>query len=224
MPLPGGDAAVKQPWRMAVSHLVSLKGPEVIKLPLPAFAGRAPADLHMVANLVTDRSKLLTSSAGRLFDAVASLLGVRQEISYEGQAAIELEQLASEEYDGRSYGFTLKKGNKPWQICLDHMFNEMVEEFLQNRPVQVMASRFHRTVVEFIAEVCCQIRRETGLGKVVLSGGVFQNIIITGQTVSRLEMEGFDVYTHSKVPANDGGIALGQAAMAAMAMKERSVC
>lgn len=224
VPIAGGDAAVKQPWRMAVSHLIALKGPEVTKLPLPAFAGLAPEELRMVANMVTNRSKLLTSSAGRLFDAVAALLGVRQEISYEGQAAIELEQLAIEEYDGRSYGFTLKQGERPWKICLDAMFNEMVEELLQNRPVQVMASRFHRTVVEFIAATCCQIRRETGLRKVALSGGVFQNIIITGQTVSRLEMEGFDVYTHSKVPANDGGIALGQAAVAAMAMRERSVC
>lgn len=223
VPLPGGDAAVKQPWRMALSHLISLKGPEVIRLPLPAFAGVAPEHLRMVANLVTGRSNVLTSSAGRLFDAVASLLDVRQEISYEGQAAIELEQLAAEEYDGRSYGFALKKGKRPWKICLDPMFNEMVEELLQKRPVQVMACRFHRTVVEFIAEVCCRIRRETGLRKVVLSGGVFQNMIITSQTVSRLETEGFDVYTHCKVPANDGGIALGQAAMAAMALKERGV-
>lgn len=221
VPLPGGAAAIKQPWRMAVSYLVTLLGLDVVNK-LPFFRAVEPQKLNSVQKLVTNwPGNVQTSSTGRLFDAVAALLGVRREISYEGQAAIELEQLAMENTGCPGYKFNIKQDTIPWTIHMDAMFDEMIEEILHRRPVPEIASRFHKTVAELIAATCCRIRRETGVNSVVLSGGVFQNILLLRQSVNLLEVEGFTVYTHSKVPANDGGISMGQAVMAKMAMMER---
>jgi hydrogenase maturation protein HypF len=222
VPLPGGATAIKQPWRMAVSYLDTLLGRDSVELALSAFKTVAPEKLAAVQKLVSHwPEKMLTSSAGRLFDAVAALLGVRQEISYEGQAAIELEQLALDDGDCRSYGFAIKKDAVPWSIHLNAMFEEILEDMSHKRSVQTIASRFHRTVSCLIVATCCQIRNEAGFNAVVLSGGVFQNLLLLARTVCLLEKEGFAVYTHSRVPANDGGISLGQAVLAGMAMMER---
>ncbi|MEW6697091.1 MAG: carbamoyltransferase HypF [Bacillota bacterium] len=221
VPMPGGAKAIKQPWRMAVSYLETLPGIKTSHMSLPPFKYSDPQTLEAVRGLIKHPSTIVTSGAGRLFDAVSSLLGVRQEISYEGQAAIELEQLASESYDCRSYGFTVIKNQLPWTICLDTMFAEIVDDLLHQHSVQKIASRFHMTISEIIIAVCCLIRQETGINKVVLSGGVFQNTLLLSRSVKGLEMELFEVYTHSLVPCNDGGIALGQAVMAGWALKER---
>lgn len=223
VPLPGGARAIKEPWRMAVSYLDTLLDVNDNRVFLPAFRYTEPCTLEAVRGLVKIPSTVLTSSAGRLFDAVSSLLGICQQITYEGQGAIELEQLALGHFEGLSYGFTLEKNHMPWNICLKDMFTEIVRDILAKRPPQEIAWRFHRTVTEIIVALCCHIRQESGIKKVVLSGGVFQNTLLLRQTVEELEKELFDVYTHSLVPSNDGGIALGQAVMAGWARGERVV-
>ncbi|QNB46773.1 carbamoyltransferase HypF [Thermanaerosceptrum fracticalcis] len=222
VPLPGGPAAIRQPWRMAVSYLSTLLPGSMPERFLPELQNIDGQKLAMVKGLVTHaHKKLLTSSAGRLFDGVAALLGVRQEISYEGQAAIELEQLALTDVNVPGYSFTIKKDTLPWKIELGPMFDELIADRLNKYPVEMIAARFHKTVADLIFIGCMNIRKETGIKGVVLSGGVFQNILLLSQTVQLLEREGFTVYTHSKVPANDGGISLGQAVIAGAGVRKR---
>lgn len=221
VPLPGGAAAIRQPWRMAVSYLTASLGEDFSNMPLPFLEKVDPQKLKIIRRMVTHWPNTLTSSAGRLFDAVAALLGLRLEIGYEGQAAIELEQLAAEYPDCKSYEFDINKDDIHWKIQMDSMFNELINDLLHKSSVQLIASRFHKTVVEMIVATCKELRHETGIASIALSGGVFQNMLLLSHSVSLLEREGFKVYTHSKVPANDGGICLGQAVIAGMAMAER---
>lgn len=219
--MPGGTAAIKEPWRMAVSYLENGPGINSNHLSLPPFTHAKAEQVEMIRTLVNQGPCPVTSSAGRLFDAVASLLGLRQAISYEGQAAIELEQLAPEDYRCRGYDFTINKNIRPWSINLQGMFEELIDELMHRVPALPIAARFHQTMAEIIAHTCGAIGQETGIKKVVLSGGVLQNFLLLHRSVDLLERRGFTVYTHSKLPANDGGIALGQAVIAAMALQER---
>ena len=220
VPLPGGNAAIKQPWRMALSYLLTMFDQNITQMPLPPFQDTDSYKLGIVKNLILNgRANLLTSSAGRLFDAVAALVGVRQEISYEGQAAIELEQLALPELHCEGYRFILNRATWPWTIQFKPMFEEIIREILANEAIEVMAARFHQTLADVILATCKLIRNDTGIDNVVLSGGVFQNLLLLDKSVKCLEKDGFQVYTHSKVPANDGGISLGQAVIAGQIRK-----
>ena len=161
-----------------------------------------------------------TSSAGRLFDAVAALLGVRDSINYEGQAAIELEQLA-DPADRGTYRAAIDPGAArpggeagPLRVFGADLVRAAAEDLLTGAAPAVIAARFHRGVAAAIAEVCAALRERSGLGTVALSGGVFQNLLLLGQVVDGLEEAGFRVLTHARVPPNDGGISLGQAAVA----------
>lgn len=218
VPLPGGDMAVKQPWRMAISYLVTLNidSSKIIFKDLPQSKVQGVTELlqHYPKNI-------LTSSAGRLFDGVAALLGLCREISYEGQAAVELEHLAAETHWRESYNYLIDRDITPWQIHFGDMFRGILQDLQFKQPLPYIAAKFHRTVAEMIEITCIGISNETGLKTVVLSGGVFQNMLLLQQTVDLLENSGFRVYTHSKVPPNDGGICLGQAAMAGWLMKQR---
>jgi hydrogenase maturation protein HypF len=156
----------------------------------------------------------LTSSAGRLFDAVASLLGLRDRISFEGQAAMELEALADCEAD-RIYPTTVAEGDGSMVVHTTDVVRGVVEDLLRQAPASLIAVRFHATLADVLARVCERIRARTGLDAVALSGGVFQNAWLLEAAMSRLEAAGFRVYTHRQVPTNDGGLALGQAAIAA---------
>jgi hydrogenase maturation protein HypF len=254
VPMPGGAAAIRQPWRMAAAYLDA------------AYGGEPPAGLavakHNAARwqdvvLMSRRgiNAPLTSSAGRLFDAVAALLGVRDAINYEGQAAIELEQWADPAERG-AYRAAIEpgpadpasagdsgaggggaagplrvpgagplgvpgagplgvRGAGPLRVRGADLVRAAAEDLLAGAGPAVIAARFHRGVAAAIVEVCTALRETSGLGTVALSGGVFQNVLLLGHVVDRLEESGFRVLTHARVPPNDGGISLGQASVAA---------
>jgi hydrogenase maturation protein HypF len=191
-PLAGGDAAVHEPWRAAAAF------------------GHVPAEVpeakvRVVRRMIeTGFNTVETSSCGRLFDAVAAIVGLRTEVTYEAQAAIELEAIADPAEDG-SYG-------------LDGLdFRGVVDAVAADRSdAGVRAARFHNTVGAAIAETAGRMRRDTGLRRVCLSGGTFQNVLLLRRTVGLLRAAGFEVFLHASVPPNDGGIALGQAAIAAV--------
>jgi hydrogenase maturation protein HypF len=172
----------------------------------------------------------LTSSAGRLFDAVAALLGVRDAINYEGQAAIELEQLADPaergayraaidaENPGKHAGHertAAPEAGRPFHIRGADLVRAAADDLAAGVPPAVIAARFHNGVAAVVAAACVRIRERHALTTVALSGGVFQNMLLLNQVVTRLESRGFTVLTHSRVPCNDGGISLGQAVIAA---------
>jgi hydrogenase maturation protein HypF len=154
----------------------------------------------------------LSSSAGRLFDAVAALLSVRDTINYEGQAAVELEQLADPGETG-SYRAAIT-GEGPFCIQGAGLVRAATVELAEGTPAPVIAGRFHNGVAVLIEDGCVLARERHGLDTVALSGGVFQNLLVTERAVARLEARGFRVLTHSRVPCNDGGISLGQAVVA----------
>ncbi len=211
-PMPGGDLATKEPWRMALSYLLSAYGeiPEGVN----AFEGISDNELRLVGQATLKGINApLTSSCGRLFDAVAALLGLRQKVSFEGQAAMQLEMI-SDPLQSKAYPYLLSddEGRLIFDPLL--MIDAIVKDCSEGRAVAEIGGRFHVSLAMMIEEVCSQVRKQSGFSLVVLSGGVFQNCLLTELAVTRLERSGFQVLTHSLVPPNDGGIALGQAAVA----------
>jgi hydrogenase maturation protein HypF len=210
--LPGGDRAVREPWRVALAHLLDAgAGPDLL-------TGRVPgAALRTVEKMISRGVNTpRTSSAGRLFDAIAALAGVRDRVSYEGQAAVELEWLATDVPDDGAYPFDLTENDgTPLVIDTRPLIRAVVRDVGGGTPAGRIARRFHTTLVEVIAAVCDRLRRATGLDVVALSGGVFLNALLTRETVGRLKRDGFRVYRHRLVPPNDGGLSLGQLAVAA---------
>jgi hydrogenase maturation protein HypF len=212
VPLAGGDAAIRQPWRSALSYLRDTYGNETPEF-LPMWEDVPESDRRVVRKMLEQGiNTVATSSCGRLFDAVASILGLRQEINFEGQAAIELEMVAQKGIGG-VYPFQVEYCD-PWQIDVRPMIESIVNEVEDQTPAGVIAARFHNTLAEMIAQVCRKVREHERLTKVCLSGGTFQNMLLLDCTLSALGEQDFDVYVHAKVPPNDGGIALGQAAIA----------
>ncbi|HXH48149.1 MAG TPA: carbamoyltransferase HypF [Terriglobia bacterium] len=212
IPLAGGDAAIRQPWRSALSYLRDTYGNE---LPdgLPLWNDVPESNRRLVGKMLEQGiNTVATSSCGRLFDAVASMLGLRHEINFEGQAAIELEMVARKDAGG-VYPFQVEYCD-PWQIDLRPVIESIVNEVEERTAPGVIAARFQNTLAEMIAQVCCKLRERERLNKVCLSGGTFQNMLLLERTVSALGEQGFEVYMHAKVPPNDGGIALGQAVIA----------
>jgi hydrogenase maturation protein HypF len=209
VPMPGGASAIRQPWRMAAAYL-GLGAPDQLDVKR-RNADRWAAVTAMAAKGV---NAPLTSSAGRLFDAAAALLGVRDTINYEGQAAIELEQLA-DPAEAAAYPATVVTGEGPFQIRGADLLTALVCDLTAGVRAPVIAARFHHGVAAAIEAGCVLLRERHGLGTVALSGGVFQNMLLLHATVARLEARGFQVLTHSRVPCNDGGISLGQAVIAA---------
>jgi hydrogenase maturation protein HypF len=213
VPLPGGAAAIRQPWRMAAAYLSAAypDGPPDSLDVLRRNAGRWDDVLAVARSGVNSP---LTSSAGRLFDAAAAVLGVRDAINYEGQAAIELEQLADPCCDLGGYPADIEEGDQLRVMGAD-LIRAVAEDVRCGVASPIVAARFHHGVADAIARTCAILRSRTGLGLVALSGGVFQNLLLLEQTVGRLEADGFRVLVHGRVPPNDGGISLGQAAVAA---------
>jgi hydrogenase maturation protein HypF len=214
VPLPGGEAAIRKPYRMALGYLYSLLGEDFALEGLPLKI--KPAELEVIKRQVKQGiNSPLTSSAGRLFDAVSALAGVRGEIDYEAQAAIELEMRAYEEVgESGSYPFTIIEENGVSIIKLHDLFVAIISDLWGNTPQARIAAKFHNTVARMIVELCRIIYSKTGIKQVALSGGVFQNRLLLRLTTSALQKEGFDVLTHHLVPTNDGGISLGQAVVA----------
>jgi hydrogenase maturation protein HypF len=202
VPLPGGEAAVREPWRMALSYLRAAYGDDVPDLPVVGHP-----HWRAVAGLAGSGLAPLTSSAGRLFDAVAAIVGVRDAVTYEAQAAIELEQLADRDEPG-SYLLPLDGT----EVDGAALVRSVVEDLGNGVPVAAVSARFHTTLALTVAELCDQVR--DGLSTVALSGGVWQNSLLLARTLDALEAKGFRVLTHQHVPCNDGGISLGQLAVA----------
>ena len=211
--MPGGDAAVKEPFRMALSYLYRVYGENLPDIPLvKAIPGK---ELKLFRQMIDKQlNSPLTSSCGRLFDAVAALVGLRDEVSYEGQAALELEQAADPMADG-CYPFNLIKDAGGFCLDYDAMIGAIVDDILANEPISSIGGRFHNTLANVVLSATRRIWNMTGLETVALSGGVFQNRMLTEKVVQSLQDDGFTVLTHSRVPPNDGGLALGQAVIAA---------
>jgi hydrogenase maturation protein HypF len=212
-PMPGGDLATSEPWRMALSYLQSIYGE--VPGELKVFDGIAENERRLVAQATAKGINApLTSSCGRLFDAVAAILGLRQTVSFEGQAAMQLEMLA-DPTQSTSYPCLLSDENDLVIYNPTPMIASIVNDLQAGLGVAAIAGRFHLSIATMIEEVCAELSQRTGLNRVVLSGGVFQNCLLTEMALARLEKSGFDILTHSLVPPNDGGLALGQAVIAA---------
>ena len=216
-PLPGGSAAIRQPWRMALAQLVPLYGEEeTTKLPLATIHRAGERNVRLIARLVEHGLNTpSTSSAGRLFDAVAALAGVpgTMQTTYEGQAAVELE-LAADGPVNCGYPFRLRPEGEGWVVETREIIRGVVEDLLAGRVPGGVSSRFHRTMAEVVVAGCREIREAGGTSAVALSGGTFQNMLLLRQVINLLEGKGFQIYRHRRVPTNDGGLALGQAVLA----------
>jgi hydrogenase maturation protein HypF len=210
--MPGGTAAIKEPWRMAAAYLDR------------AYEGSPPAGLTVVhrnearwqpvvAMARTGMASPMTSSAGRLFDAVSALVCGRDAVNYEGQAAIELEQLA---HPGESGSYSVPfTGSGPFRLLGTELVRAVIEDMAAGTGPDVVAARFHNALAGAIVAACRRAREMSGGNNTVaLSGGVFQNVMLTERAAAGLEHEGFRVLLQRRVPSNDGGISLGQAAVA----------
>jgi hydrogenase maturation protein HypF len=232
--LPGGDSAVREPWRVARSYLTDTLGAAADHgYPTSARSWQKwesaipPERLRVVDQMLTKKINTIpTSSAGRLFDAVASLIGLRHTVSFEGQAAMMLEALAALESQLGDpstdiYDFSVSENN-PRDIDLRPMIRQITAGTEAGEPQSRLAARFHTTMVAVIAEVCSRMRADLQLSRVCLSGGCFQNALLLEGSVNALHRDGFEVFTHREVPANDGGISLGQAAIACEILRQKS--
>jgi hydrogenase maturation protein HypF len=211
VPMPGGAAAIRQPWRMAAAHLDA------------AYDGNPPAGLAVMQRntsvwgsvLTATRAGVnapMTSSMGRLFDAVSALVTGRDTVSYEGQAAIELEQVADPDERG-SYPVVLH-GTGPTVVDAAALLRAVVDDLTSGTAAPVVSARFHSSIVALVTTMCLRLREIRQLNQVALSGGVFQNVLLLSGCVDALRRNGFEVLTHRQVPTNDGGVSLGQAAVA----------
>jgi hydrogenase maturation protein HypF len=210
--LPGGDAAVRQPWRMALSYLRDVFGQQ-IPGELRCFQRIEEKQVALVDTMLKRRIQTVeTSSCGRLFDAVAALLGVATEVTFEGQAAMALEAMADRGVEKR-YDFATEEGET---MVLDFRpaISAMVKDLSRGRGAGEISASFHNTLSAAIGEICGKIGAADGVNRVCLSGGSFQNLYLLGRTVVELRRRGFGVFLHAQVPANDGGLSLGQAMVA----------
>jgi hydrogenase maturation protein HypF len=214
VPMPGGSMAIKEPWRMAMVYLSEAFGEEAPQLGIDLTKRIDFKKWDILKKAVEKRiNSPLTSSMGRLFDAVSSLLSIRDEVHYEGQAAIELEKIA--DHGMREvYPFTIRKDEKPITIDPTEIIRGIVRDLTRGMSSSRISGKFHHTIARFIIETCEVIRSKERLSRVVLSGGVFQNILLLSLVTGGLKSSGFDVFTHHLVPTNDGGISLGQAVIA----------
>lgn len=211
-PLPGGDASIRHPWRTALAMLHAAGCDWNDRLASARAAGEAELRL-LRQQFERNLNCVATSSMGRLFDAVAALAGVKQSITYEAEAAMNLEALAGEAAgDSGAYRFTMRD-SAPARIGWQGVVREIAADALAGVSAAAIAARFHRGVAEMIAEACARLRAEGAGNTVGLTGGVFQNAVLLRQTIDELHRAGFEVLCHERVPPNDGGLALGQAVL-----------
>jgi hydrogenase maturation protein HypF len=210
IPLPGGDKAAREPWRMAAVYLERVFG-SLEKVDISFVHSLDLATWSLIREAMLGRINApLCSSTGRLFDAVSALLGVRERVNYEGQAAIELEQLADSREEGE-YPVEIAEEAGVYILNPDPVITAIVEAIKKGEAPATISARFHNSMARGILRMAHQMKERTGLSEIILSGGVFQNHLLMGKVYDLLEGEDFKVYIHHKVPPNDGGIALGQA-------------
>ena len=230
IPMPGAEASIKEPWRMAFSYLYAIYG----KKRSHSFLQKKFRIRSNILEQIIDKkiNTPLTSSMGRLFDGVSSLIGVCDVAGHEGEAAIKLEKimlvtghpsrqnvkldtLGTGRYHGAGkYKFKYIDENGIMIIDWEPVIRDIVVDLKKGVTKQEISLKFHNTVCEMIGNVCKSLRKKYKISKVCMSGGVFQNKYLTTQVVPILEKDGFEVYLHKKIPTHDGGIALGQAVLA----------
>jgi hydrogenase maturation protein HypF len=210
--MPGGAKAIREPWRMAALYLHRAMGDDFLNLDLPFVRSLDRRGWSALSRMVeTGTNSPETSSMGRLFDALSALLGVRSAVNYEGQAAIELEAIAENCYiDGYEFDINGREGT----IKAESVIRGAVADLLDGLPPGIVSAKFHIAVAGLILKIARAVRRERRLNRVALSGGVFQNMLLLESSRRMLRHDGFEVFTHSRVPPNDGGISFGQAAIA----------
>ena len=216
LPLPGGEAAVKNPYRIITGYLLALMGEDILKQDLPFNKYMTDQQTRIIIEQVKKNiNSPLTSSCGRLFDAVSALLGVRGETSYEAQAAIEMEMRAYDEpNESGTYPYRYDNKDNHRIIRLIDLFESILADLHDGVSKATIAARFHNTIAVISNDLCQVISGETGINDIALSGGVFQNRFLLRKTVGILKDSGFRVFTHRQVPTNDGGISLGQVVIA----------
>jgi hydrogenase maturation protein HypF len=208
-PLPGGDAGILHPSRIALAYLWKAGLDWLPTLP-PYLSTNGEDRNTLLAQLEHKINTPLTSSMGRLFDAVSALIGIKDVVNYEGQAAILLETIVDTEENGY---YPLPSIDGIWDV--NSLFRLVMQDYLSGISQSMISARFHNSIVQATREISSTIRVEQGIQKIVLSGGVWQNSYLFRKTISALETDGFTVFTHHQVPTNDGGISLGQAWIAA---------
>lgn len=223
--LPGGEAAIREPWRIALGLLRDMQGKDAFST--AEASGILPPDFQpALFEKILDKklNSPEASSLGRVFDGAAAALGIRQKVSFEGQAAMEMEGFAAKA--GKTAGgilpYTLTREGNTCLLDLSPALPALLEGRRKKEGVDALALSFHRTVIEALLSVTVILHDMTGLGRVVLSGGCFQNRILLSGLSEKLEGKGFRVYFHRQVPTNDGGIALGQAVVAGARMERDS--
>src|ERR1700722_19488574 len=211
--LAGGDRAVRAPWRLGLSYLLDTFGARFDSLDLPLLRRIPSKKTATVRSMIERRINTVeTSACGRLFDAVASIVGVRDEVNFEAQAAIELEAGALTGVEA-TYPFEIT-ADSVWQIDVRPMIESIVRDPDAAQPAGWISAAFHNTVAAIVVEVCTRLKAAEGIDRVCLSGGTFQNVYLVERTAASLRDNGFEVFLHSQVPPNDGGISLGQAVIA----------
>jgi len=224
--MPGGDKAVFEPWRMAASALYNAFGSELLSLDIPYIKEMKKENLSFVCQMMEKNlNSPLTSSAGRLFDAVASLVCVRHEISHESQAAMELEAIADKGFNKEGYKYDILENQTGdfdglFEINMTATIGQIIDDLQQDTAVSRISAKFHNTIVKAFTATAVKVSEKTGVEKVVLSGGVFHNDMILNAMIRSLEENKLTVYTHIEVPTGDGGISFGQAVVAA-ALEEK---
>jgi len=210
--LPGGTAAIKNPWQMGISYLQNVFGNQLPDIPfVNALKHR---QVSMILKLLDSGiNSPLTSSCGRLFDGVAAIAGLRNRVNYEGQAAIEFEQIIADSINN-AYKFNIAESDGSYILNWEVMIRQLVDDLKNEISISVIAAEFHNGLARGLADWVEIARKKTGIKEVVLSGGVFMNVYLLTRLKMMLEKKDFIVYTHHNVPCNDGGIALGQAIIA----------
>ena len=212
IPQPGGDRTVEEPWRMAVSALYASTGREFLDMDLPFLKQIPNADVEILLDIIDKGINCpLTSSTGRIFDAVSAMLGLCLYSKFDAEAPMRLEDLLNQTEDtDEFYPFVINK-----EISMDPAFRVITEDILNRTNTGLISAKFHNTIVEIICRAAEILKAQTGMNMVALSGGVFMNAYLLEKAEKKLTFLGFKVLTHSKVPSNDGGLALGQLAIAA---------
>jgi hydrogenase maturation protein HypF len=213
--LPGGDRAARQGWRMAAAHLFDAFGAGFRELALPCWTQASPAAWKVLDQMLEREGTIRTSSCGRLFDAVSAMCGISLESSYESEAAMLLEAAALAAAGDNSYTIGLDRQVIPWTIDTRPMLRQIASDIAAGRNSGEVARCFHRSIALMIETVCDGLRERHSVNRVCLSGGTFQNMLLLSSTADLLRRNGFEVFLHSQVPTNDGGISLGQAVIGA---------
>ena len=214
VPMPGGEAVISQPWRMAASYLYNAFGKKFLKLNID-FVKRLDKKKWRILEKMVDKkiNSPLTSSAGRLFDAVASLVLLKKVAAFEAELPIRLEEAADPSRRDH-YGFDVKRGDLYFIVRTEKLLKGVVRDLLKKKDSSIISGKFHSTMAHIISDVSIKIRKASKIKKVVLTGGVFQNRYLTEKAFDMLQQNGFKVYVHSSVPTNDAGIPIGQIAIA----------